>query len=70
MASPLAIVFHGQNAANFRRGFEQMIDGVHTLVDVSDALSAPGEAEHFASADVIIGIKLDASMPAPRQLRL
>jgi phosphoglycerate dehydrogenase-like enzyme len=70
MPSPLKIVFHGQNAANFRRGFEQMIDAAHTLVDVSDALSAPGEAEQFASADVIIGIKLDASLPAPRQLRL
>jgi phosphoglycerate dehydrogenase-like enzyme len=70
MASPLKIVFHGQNAANFRRGFEQMIDPAHTLLDVSDALSAPGEAEQFASADVIVGIKLDASMPAPRQLRL
>jgi phosphoglycerate dehydrogenase-like enzyme len=66
----MKILFHGQNAANFRRGFEHMIDVAHTLVDVSDALSAPGEAEQFASADVIVGIKLDASLPAPRQLRL
>jgi phosphoglycerate dehydrogenase-like enzyme len=66
----LKIAFHGQNAANFRRGFEQMIDPAHTIVDVGDALSAPGEAEHFASADVIVGIKLDPTMPVPRQLRL
>lgn len=68
--TPLKIVFHGQNAANFRRGFEEMIDPVHTLLDVGDALASPVEAEHFASADVIVGIKLDASMPQPRQLRL
>jgi phosphoglycerate dehydrogenase-like enzyme len=68
--TPLKIVFHGQNATNFRHGFEQMIDPAHTIVDASDALSAPGEAEQFAAADVIVGIKLDATMPAPRNLRL
>ena len=66
----MKILFHGQNAANFRQGFEQMIEPGHTIVDVGDALSAPGEAEQFASADVIVGIKLDASCPKPRQLRL
>lgn len=72
MTNPTAlkILFHGKNAANFRQRFEQMIDPAHTIVDVSDALSAPGEAEQFISADVIVGIKLDASMPQPRQLRL
>jgi phosphoglycerate dehydrogenase-like enzyme len=66
----LKIVFHGGNAANFRGGFEQLIEPGHTIVDVSDALSAPGEAEQFASAEVIVGIKLDATLPAPRRLRL
>ena len=66
----MKILFHGQNAANFRQGFEQMIEPGHTIVDVGDALSAPGDAEQFASADVIVGIKLDASCPKPRQLRL
>lgn len=66
----MKIVFHGQNAANFRTGFDRMIDPAHTIVDVSDTLSAPGEAARFESADVIVGIKLDASMPTPRQLRL
>ena len=49
----MKILFHGQNAANFRRGFEPMIDAAHTIVDVSDALSAPGEAEHFASDRIL-----------------
>jgi phosphoglycerate dehydrogenase-like enzyme len=66
----MKILFHGQNATNFRQGFEQMIDAGHTIIDVSDTLSAPSEAAHFESADVIVGIKLDASMPTPRQLRL
>ena len=66
----MKIVFHGQNATNFRTGFEQMIDAAHTIVDVGDSLSAPGEAAHFESADVIVGIKLDASMPKPQKLRL
>ena len=66
----MKILFHGQNAANFRQGFEQMIEPGHTIVDVSDTLSVPGEAEHYASADVIVGIKLDASMPKPSKLRL
>jgi phosphoglycerate dehydrogenase-like enzyme len=66
----LKILFHGRNAANFRPGFEQLLDPAHAIVDVSDGLSAPGEADHFESADVIVGIKLDASMPPPRSLRL
>jgi phosphoglycerate dehydrogenase-like enzyme len=70
MDDPMKIVFHGVNAANFRTGFEQLVGPSHTIVDVGDALDAPGEAEHFASADVIVGIKLDASLPAPRELRL
>ncbi len=66
----LKIVFHGQNAANFRQGFEALNPAEHQLLDLSDGLAAPGERANFESADVIVGIKLDASMPAPRKLRL
>ena len=68
--TPLKILFHGQNATNFRSGFESLIDTKHTVVDVSDSLSAPGEVTHFETADVIVGIRLDASLPHPRSLRL
>jgi phosphoglycerate dehydrogenase-like enzyme len=68
--SPLKIVFHGQNAANFRAGFAELLSAPHSIVDVGDALSAPGEVAHYESADVIVGIKLDASMPTPARLRL
>jgi phosphoglycerate dehydrogenase-like enzyme len=66
----LKVLFHGQNTANFRPGFEQLIAPAHTIVDVSEDLSAPGEVAHFETADVIVGIRLDASLPTPRQLRL
>lgn len=67
---PLKIVFHGQNAANFRQGFESLIDPEHQILDLSDALDQPGERSHFETADVVIGIKLNDGMPIPLKARL
>ena len=69
-APSLKIVFHGQNAANFRQGFEQLIDPQHQVLDLSDALDQAGERAHYESADVVIGIKLNPGMPTPRKARL
>ena len=66
----LKIVFHGQNAANFRQGFEQLIGPQHQVLDLSDALDQAGERAHYESADVVIGIKLNFSMPTPLKARL
>jgi phosphoglycerate dehydrogenase-like enzyme len=67
----MKIVFHGGNAANFRHGFEELLKGgPHEIFDVGDALDGLGEREHFATADVIVGVKLGASQPVPNQLRL
>ncbi|PVE44453.1 2-hydroxyacid dehydrogenase [Limnohabitans planktonicus] len=66
----LKIVFHGQNAANFRHDFETLIDPAHQLLDLSDALDQAGEREHYESADVVIGIQLNDSMPRPLKARL
>jgi phosphoglycerate dehydrogenase-like enzyme len=66
----MKIVFHGGNAANFRTGFETMLDGLHTIASVGDTLATPEERAQFESADVIIGIRLTATDPAPRQLKL
>lgn len=68
--TPLKIVFHGQNAANFRQGFEALIAPIHQVLDLSDALDQPGERAHYESADVVIGIKLHAEMPHPLKARL
>lgn len=66
----LKIAFHGQNAANFRVNFESLVGTAHHIVDLSDDLALPGEVAHFETADVIVGIKLNASLPAPKALRL
>lgn len=68
--APLKIVFHGQNAANFRQGFEQLIAPAHQILDLSDALDQPGERAHYESADVVIGIQLHERMPQPLEARL
>jgi len=67
---PLKIVFHGQNAANFRQGFEQLIAPAHQILDLSDALDQPGERARYESADVVIGIQLHERMPQPLKARL
>jgi phosphoglycerate dehydrogenase-like enzyme len=67
---PLKIVFHGQNAANFRQGFEQLVTPEHQILDLSDGLDQPGERAHYETADVVIGIKLSDNMPVPLQARL
>ena len=66
----LNIVFHGANAINFRQGFERLIDTRHKISDVSDSLDQPGEQASYENADVIVGVKFNASLPLPRQLRL
>ena len=66
----MKIAFHGTNAGNFRQGFEALLSDSHEIVDLSDALDKPGEAEHFQSADVIVGIRLTAAEPKPLALRL
>ena len=69
-STPLNIVFHGQNAANFRQGFERLIAPEHRLLDLSDALDQAGERAHYENADVVIGIQLNAQMPRPLKARL
>jgi phosphoglycerate dehydrogenase-like enzyme len=69
-STPLNIVFHGANATNFRQGFERLIDARHKISDVSDSLDQPGEQASYENADVIVGVKFNASLPLPRQLRL
>ncbi len=66
----LKIAFHGQNATNFRQGFAALVGPEHFIVDLSDSLTLPGEREHYETADVIVGIKLDAAMPRPKGVRL
>ena len=66
----MKILFHGGNAGTFEPGFAALLDHAHEVAVVSDALGDPAERTAFAAADVIVGIKLDASMPRPERLRL
>ncbi len=70
MSSLLKIVFHGDNAANFRTGLEALLHQPHTIVSVSQGLDQPGEKEHFETADVVVGISLTPAMPKPVKMRL
>ena len=38
----LKIVFHGQNASNFRQDFAELVGPGHHIIDLSDGLALPG----------------------------
>ena len=66
----LSIIFHGDNASNFRPGFERLLATQHRLIDLSEGLASTAERTEYENADVIIGVKFNASLPLPRHLRL
>ncbi|MBV1705899.1 MAG: phosphoglycerate dehydrogenase [Hyphomicrobiales bacterium] len=68
----MKILFHGTNAIQFRDGFEAGLAAphAHSIQCVTDDLDKPGELQSFASADVIIGIRLRGGDPQPAALRL
>ena len=70
MDSVFKIVFHGENAANFRTDIEGLLHRTHRIVTISQGVQLPGEKEHFESADVLVGVTLNPSLPKPIRLRL
>ena len=66
----LSIIFHGDNASNFRPGFERLLATQHRLIDLSEGLASAAERTEYENADVIIGVKFNASLPLPRHLSL
>ena len=66
----MRIVFHGTNAAAFEPGFAAMLGGGHEIVSVPDMPATAADVDAFRSADVLIGIALDASLPHLEKLRL
>lgn len=71
----MKIAFHGRNARAFRPGFDALLgqgaqgEGCE-IVELGDALETEAERAHYASAEVIIGFRLDESLPRPEKLRL
>lgn len=70
MKSTLKVVFHGDNAANFRPGIENLLNHPHQIISLSQGLDQSGEIAHFESADVVVGVALNQSMPTPRNMKL
>jgi phosphoglycerate dehydrogenase-like enzyme len=66
----MKIVFHGPNARTFRPGLEALLDEPETIVEVGDGLETEAEREHVRTADVLVGVRLNAAMPRPEALRL
>lgn len=66
----MKIVFHGANAIAFEPGFATLLERTHDISVVSDAADTPAERDAIASADILIGVKLDATVPKPERLRL
>src|ERR1700677_67810 len=66
----MRIVFHGENVTAFSNGFAALAGEGAEIVILPDRLETAADQKAFASADVIIGTRLDASLPRPEGLRL
>jgi phosphoglycerate dehydrogenase-like enzyme len=64
------IVFHGENAACFSKGFADLVGPEAKIVLLPDVLASEAEREAYAEAQAIIGVKFDASLPKPLNLKL
>jgi phosphoglycerate dehydrogenase-like enzyme len=66
----MKIVFHGKNAATFQPGFRDLVGDAHEIVAVPDKPTSASEVDAFRTADVLIGVALDPSLPRPERVRL
>src|SRR5690606_21163532 len=64
------IVFHGQNATTYLQDFQSALTCEARIRVVPEKLVEPADIQAFEQADVIVGNRLDASMPTPRRVRL
>jgi phosphoglycerate dehydrogenase-like enzyme len=66
----MRIIFHGENAASFSNGFAELVGPQATIRILPDTLAAGDDQRAYAEAEVIVGVKYDASLPVPSQLKL
>ncbi|MBV7483912.1 2-hydroxyacid dehydrogenase [Bordetella sp. BOR01] len=64
------IVFHGQNATTYLRDFQAALAGEARIRVVPETLVERADIQAFEQAGIIVGNRLDASMPTPRRVRL
>src|SRR5258706_13642356 len=66
----MRIVFHGENAASFSSGFAELVGPEAQVFLLPDVLASEAEQTCYASADVLIGIRYDATLPRLQHLSL
>lgn len=66
----MRIIFHGENAASFSQGFEELVGPEAQIRILPDVLASPSDREAYAAAQAIIGVKFDAGLPMPAGLKL
>ena len=70
----MRIVFHGENAASFREGFEDAVGRANgTAIEVAtlpDVLASEVDRSAYAAAAVIVGVRYDDQLPRPDGLKL
>ncbi len=66
----MRIIFHGDNAASFSKGFAELVGADAEVAILPDRLAAPADARAYEQAEAIIGVKFDASLPVPAGLKL
>ncbi|PZO03348.1 MAG: phosphoglycerate dehydrogenase [Hyphomicrobiales bacterium] len=66
----MRIIFHGDNAASFSQGFADLVGSDAQVAILPDVLATPADQEAYAQAEAIIGVKFDAGLPMPKELKL
>lgn len=66
----MRIVFHGENAASFEPGFAELVGPDAQVFKLPDALTTQADRDCYAQADVVVGIRYDATYPKSEHLWL
>ncbi|MBS3666964.1 2-hydroxyacid dehydrogenase [Vreelandella boliviensis] len=64
------IVFHGKNAQTFFSDFAPLLEGDHAIKLLPDALESAEDISCYTSADIVVGVKYDSSLPALTKTKL
>jgi phosphoglycerate dehydrogenase-like enzyme len=66
----MRIIFHGENAASFSSGFADLLGQPAAIQLLPDVLETEAHKAAYARAQVIVGMKFNASLPVPMELKL
>ena len=66
----MRVVFHGANPASFAGGFNDLLGHEADIALLPEILADERDRSAYAAANVVIGVRYDATLPAPSALRL